>query len=282
GVGALFGGRRVPAAGAARAPPTTLELIDLVEGVARAHPDGLWLARSASETTDSRSHGRIACLLGPADASALGDSLGVLRALYALGVRSLTLCGTRWAGEDGLSRFGEEVVREMNRIGVLADLTGSSVPTARRTLALSKAPVIFSRSGARALTDHPDNVADEVLAELSAVKGLCLVPCAAAQTGPALRDVADHLDHVRRVAGPDCVGLSGTYDTDGPVPEGMADVSRYPMLIAELIDRGWPESDLALLTWGNVQRVLRDTDFTARAARQRRPPSTATLDRLDG
>ncbi|MDG4858826.1 dipeptidase [Streptomyces sp. T-3] len=282
-VGAMFWSLRVPDDYTGdRAVSATLELIDLTEGVVRGHPDALRMARSASEAADSRAHGRIACLLGPANATALGDSLGALRALHTLGVRSIALLGTRWASGTGLSRFGEEVVREMNRLGVLADLSHSSEATIQRTLAVSKAPVLFSRSGARALTDHPDNLTDDLLGALRANRGLCMVPLSAAQTGPTLRHAADHLDHVREIAGVECVGLSGTYDTDESThaPE-LEDTARYPHLLAELLERGWTEAEVALLTWGNVQRVLRDTDFTARAAQLRRPPSSATIDRLD-
>ncbi|MFJ8825787.1 membrane dipeptidase [Streptomyces sp. NPDC102467] len=256
---------------------TALEQIDLVNSVVARYPEGLRLARCASETADARAHGRIAVIVGPAPAAAAGDSLGTLRALHALGLRSLTVGDAQWASGNGLTRFGEEMVREMNRLGMLIDLTGASQATAARTFAVSKAPAILTRSGARALNAHPDNASDELLAALGAERGLCLVPCSVARTGPALRDMADHLDHVRRIAGPQSVGLSGMYDTGDAHPEGLADAAGYPALVAELLDRGWPESDLALLTWGNVQRVLRGAEFTARAAQRRRGPSTATM-----
>ncbi|MEV7197829.1 dipeptidase [Streptomyces sp. NPDC093510] len=282
-VGAQFWSVHVPEGpDADRTVGATLEQIDLVKQVVGAHPEALRLARNASEAADARNCGRIATLIGPARGAALGDSLGALRALHSLGLCVVTLSGTSWAGAGGLTPFGEEVVREMNRLGVLADLSGASEVTARRVLAVSKAPVVFMRSGARALHDHPANLTDGLLAEVGAAKGLCLVPLAAERTGPSVREVADHLDHVRRVAGPECVGISGTYDTYEAHPEGLADPSGYPRLIAELIERGWPEADLALLTWGNAQRALRGADFTARAARQRRAASTATVDRLDG
>ncbi|MGW2347155.1 dipeptidase, partial [Streptomyces sp. NPDC001661] len=253
------------------APVTsTLEQIDLITNIVSRHPEDLRLARSASDTADARAHGRIAVLVGPAPATAAADSLGTLRSLHALGLRALTLSGTSWASDDGLTRFGEEVVREMNRLGLLIDLTGASAATAARVLAVSKAPVVLTRSAARALNHHPDNAPDELLGALGESRGLCLVPCSADRTGPALRDVADHIDHVRRLAGPESVGLSGTYDTGDAHPEGLADVSGYPALIAELQARGWTDTDLALLTWGNVQRVLRSTEFAARAARHRR------------
>ena len=282
GVGALLWTLRLPGTAQPEHPVTAvLEQLDLAKHVVAAYPEGLRLARTASEACDARAYGRVAVLMGPAPASAAGNSLATLRALHALGLRVLTLTGTSWAGEAGLTRFGEEVVREMNRLGVLADLTGASVRTARRVLAVSKAPVLLTHSAAHALNDHPDNVPDDLLAEVGAAKGVCLVPCSAERTGPALTDVADHLDHVRRVAGPESVGLAGAYDTGAVHPDGLADVSRYPYLVAELVERGWTESDLSLLTWGNVQRVLRETEFAARAAALRRPPSTARIEPLD-
>ncbi|MEV0218603.1 dipeptidase [Streptomyces sp. NPDC050704] len=282
-VGALFWSLHLPEGLVGeRAVGATLEQLDLVKTVVEAHPEGLRMALSAAQVTDARNCGRVAVLLGPAGAAALGDSLGILRALHTLGLRVLTLSGASWAGKNGLTRFGEEVVREMNRLGVLADLSGASDPTVTRVLGVSKAPVLCTRSAARALRPHPANLPDDTLAELGANKGLCLVPLTAEQTGPSVRDVADHLDHVRGIAGPECVGLSGTYDSGAAHPQDLPDASGYPKLIAELLVRGWSESDVALLTWGNVQRVLRGADFTARAARGRRDPSTAKIAELDG
>ncbi|MYT06281.1 MULTISPECIES: dipeptidase [Streptomyces] len=265
-----------------RAVGATLEQLDLVKTVVRNHPEGLRLARTAGQATDARNCGRAAVLLGPAGAAALGDSLGILRSLPALGLRALTLTGVSRGSAAGLTRFGEEAPREMNRLGVLADLSGASDATVRRTLAVSKAPVLCSRSAARALRPHPANLPDDLLAELGAAKGLCMVPLTAEQTGPTVRDVADHLDHVRAVAGAECVGLSGTYDAGTAHPQELGDASCYPHLVAELLRRGWDEADIALLTWGNVQRLLRESDFTARAAQQRREPSTAKIAQLDG
>ncbi|MGW6273710.1 dipeptidase [Streptomyces sp. NPDC055060] len=270
GVGAQLWSVHVPdSVPADRVLGATLEQLDLVKHVVAAHSEGLRLARSASEVADARHCGRIAILMGPARAEALGDSLATLRALHALGLCSLTLSGTSWAGPDGLTPFGEEVVRELNRTGVLAELSGASEATAHRVLAVSKAPVLFSRSGARALRDAPGNLPDELLGALGAAKGLCLVPLATEQTGATIGEVADHIEHVRRLAGPECVGLSGTYDTPSTHPEGLADTSRYPHLVAELVARDWSDDDLARLTWGNVQRALRGADFAARAARER-------------
>jgi microsomal dipeptidase-like Zn-dependent dipeptidase len=282
-VGALFWALHLPEGLAGdRAVGATLEQLDLAHTVVREHSESLRLAYTAGQTTDVHNCGRIAVLLGPADAAALGDSLGILRSLHALGLRFLTLSGVSWASGTGLTRFGEEVLREMNRLGVLADLSGASQDTVRRALALSRAPVVFTRSAAHALRPHPANLTDELLAALGDAKGLCMVPLTAEQTGPSVRDVADHLDHVRELAGPECVGLSGAYDAGTAHPQDLADASCYPRLIAELLHRGWPEPDIALLTWGNVQRVLRGADFAARAAQQRREPSTAKIAELDG
>ncbi|MEV0118072.1 dipeptidase [Streptomyces sp. NPDC050844] len=272
GVGAQFWSAHVPEnLSSDRALGVTLEQLDFIKHVVDDHPEGLRLARTASEAVDARHCGRIATLMGPARAAAIGDSLATLRALHDLGLCSLTLSGTPWAGPDGLSPFGDEVVRELNRLGVLPELSGASEATAHRVLTLSRAPALFVRSGALALRDAPGNLSDGLLTALgkAKAKALCLVPLAAEQTGSSIREVADHLDHVRRLAGPECVGLSGMYDTPATHPEGLADVSRYPHLIAELIERDWPEEELAMLTWGNVQRALRGADFTARATRER-------------
>ncbi|MFJ4688653.1 dipeptidase [Streptomyces sp. NPDC091377] len=282
-VGALFCSLHLPEGLAAdRAVAATLEQLDLVHTIVAAHPEGLRLAHTAGQVIDARNCGRTAVVLGPATAAALDDSLAILRLLHSLGVRIVTLTGTTWASEGGLTRFGEEVVREMNRLGVLADLSGASEQTTRRVLAASKAPVVCTRSAARALRPHPANLPDDLLAALGAADGLCLVPLAAEQTGPTVRDVADHLDHIRQVAGPHAVALSGTYDAGPAHPQELPDAAAYPHLVTELLRRGWPDADLALLTWGNIQRVLRAADFTARAAQLRRSPSTASIAELDG
>ncbi|MEU5077624.1 MULTISPECIES: dipeptidase [Streptomyces] len=281
-VGALFWSLHLPEGPVGERPvAATLEQLDLVRSVVETHPEGLRLVRTAGQVIDARNRGRVAVLLGPAHGAALDGSLAVLRVLHALGLRVLTLAGTAWAGESGLTRFGEEVVREMNRLGVLADVTGAGPATVQRTLALSKTPVLCTRSAARALRPHPANLSDDLLAALGGAKGLCMVPLTAEQTGPAVPDVADHLDHVRDVAGPECVGLSGTYDSGAVHPRELADASRYPHLIAELLRRGWSETELSLLTWGNVQRVLRSADFTARAAQHRREAPTLRIGDLD-
>ncbi|MGG8408757.1 dipeptidase [Streptomyces sp. 12297] len=279
GVGAQFWSLLVPGVadtgggGASdRIVAETLEQIDVGRNLVRSYPDALCLALCADDMADARNRGRIASFLGPVSGRTLTDSLGTLRAFHALGVRSLAPAGAAWA-DSGLTPFGHEVVREANRLAVLLDVTGCPDAVARQIIDASKAPALLSHTAAGALVPHPANVSDETLLALRAAKGLCMVTFAADQVGGRIADVADHLDHVRAVAGPDCVGLGGSFGAEPRTarPEGLADPAGYPLLIAELLERGWPEGDVALLTWGNAQRVLRDAEFTARAAHHRRP-----------
>ncbi|MEU1895798.1 membrane dipeptidase [Streptomyces pristinaespiralis] len=269
GVGAQFWSLQAPAG--SDGPPSlaaTMDLIDLVRATVAECPEGLRLVLSADDLADSRNCGRIAALLGPMAGQALGDSLAVLRAVYALGVRSVTLAGARWT-QSGLTPFGHEMVREMNRLGVLVDLSGCTPDTMRRTLTITRAPVIFSY--------QTEPLPDDVLHALRGNHGVCMVPC----TAGTLPATADLLDHVREIAGPEAVALSGAYDTGLPHAAGLKDVSCVPRLIAELLERGWPEPDIMGLTWSNVARVLRAAEFTARAAQPRRAPSRAAIGALD-
>ncbi|MFI6149072.1 dipeptidase [Streptomyces sp. NPDC051109] len=274
GVGAQFWSLLPPddAAGADQVLSDTLDQIDVALALMRRYPDGLSLALTADDMADARNRGRIASFLGPVPGRTLTDSLGALRAFHTLGVRILAPAGAPWAGQE-LTPFGHEVVKEMNRLAMLVDLTGCTPEVACQLAGASKAPVVVSHTAAAALNPHPGNVTDEVLLALRAAQGLAMVTFDAAQTGDSLHAVADHVEHVRAVAGPDCVGLGATFGTEPgvPRPTGLTDPSGYPRLIAELLERGWSETDLALLTWGNAQRVLRDAEFTARAAQHRRP-----------
>jgi membrane dipeptidase len=310
---------------------TTLDQIDTVRGLVRSYSDTLRLVTTADQIPEARNYGRIAALLGVVGGHCLDNSLGTLRALHALGVRYLALThdrNTAWADSaadepacGGLSPFGEEVVCEMNRLGMLVDLSQSAPRTMRHVLDISKAPVIFSHSAVRARCDHPANVPDDVLQLLPRNGGVCMVTFApqyvsqavadwlrGAQEalskrgddgdgGPAtladyaaanpcpvatVADVADHIEHVRDLAGVDHVALGGDFDGTPQHPAGLEDVSCYPVLIAELLERGWSEADLAKLTWHNPIRALRGAEFTARSAQRRRAPSTATIGRLDG
>ncbi|WP_328621308.1 dipeptidase [Streptomyces sp. NBC_00354] len=278
GVGAQFWSLLLPREAAAAAAAAdqmvsdTLEQIDVALTLMRLYPDGLCLALTADDMADARNRGRIASFLGPVSGRTLTDSLGALRAFHALGVRVLAPAGAPWAHHD-LTPFGHEVVREMNRLAMLVDLTGCTPEVACQLAGASKAPVIVSHTAAAALNPHPGNVTDEVLLALRAANGLAMVTFDAEQTGDSLHAVADHVEHVRAVAGPHCVGLGATFGSEQgtPRPAGLTDPSGYPRLIAELLERGWSETDLALLTWDNAQRVLRDVEFTARAAQHRRP-----------
>lgn len=269
GVGAQFWSLREPAGSAG--PPSlaaTMELIDLVRATVAGCPEDLRLVLNADDLADARNCGRIAALLGPMTGQALGDSVAVLRAAYALGVRSITLAGARWA-EGGLTPFGHEIVREMNRLGVLVDLSGCTPDTMRRTLAITRAPVLFSHQA--------EPLPDDVLHALRDNQGVFMVPC----TAGTLPGTVDLLEHVREIAGSGAVALSGAYDTGMPHAAGLKDVSCMPWLVAELLERGWPEPDVTGLTWSNVARVLRGAEFTARAAQPRWAPSRAVIGALD-
>jgi membrane dipeptidase len=304
GVGAQLWSVYVPAelpGGFARAQ---LEQIELARRMIARYPAHLALASTADEAQRAMREGRVASLLGMEGGHAIENSLGALRAFFDLGVRAMTLTHSKtldWADSatdasrhGGLTRFGEEVVREMNRLGMLVDLSHVSDETMEDALRVSLAPVIFSHSSARALCDHPRNVPDAVLAKMKANGGVVMVtfvnaflsPGWANASGPKtavpLSLVADHVEHVRRVAGVDHVGLGGDYDGNDAWPEGLSDVSGYPRLIAELARRGWSDEDLGKLASGNVLRVLRRAEDVARRLSRERPASTATIESLDG
>jgi membrane dipeptidase len=334
GVGGQFWSVFVPAGLAGDAAVTaTLEQIDLVRRLAARYPDDLELALTAADAERIIAGGRVASLIGAEGGHCIGASLPVLRAFYDLGVRYLTLTHNRnvpWADSAtdepaarGLTAFGREVVREMQRLGMLVDLSHVAPATMTAALDAAQAPVIFSHSSALALCDHPRNVPDHVLARLPANGGVCMITfvpefvaqdCrdwelgvaaemeqrgldhadlagrrafrqdwAERQPRPAatLTHVADHVDYVRSVAGVDHVGLGGDYDGVDTQPEGLADVSCYPALIAELSARGWTEPDLARLTGGNILRTLRDAEAAAAALAARRGPAQARIADLD-
>ncbi|WTU11285.1 dipeptidase [Streptomyces sp. NBC_00075] len=317
------------------AVPATLEQIDCVRQLIARYGNELRPALTAADMEAGRREGRIASLMGAEGGHSIANSLGTLRGLYELGVRYLTLThndNVAWAdsatdepGVGGLSEFGREVVREMNRLGMLVDLSHVAATTMRHALDTSVAPVIFSHSSSRAVCDHPRNIPDDVLERLPVNGGMAMVTfvpkfvlqaavdwTAAADdnmrahgfhhlatTPEAMKihrafeernprpvatvsTVADHLDHMREVAGIDHLGIGGDYDGTAFTPDGLNDVSGYPNLIAELLDRHWSKSDLAKLTWGNAVRVLGAAEDVAREVRERRGPSNATLEGLDG
>ena len=333
GVGGQFWSVYVPAE-VADPVTTTIEQIDLVRQLIARHGDALGLALTAAGAQAAMAAGKVACLIGAEGGHSIASSLPVLRTLYQLGVRYLTLTHNRnvpWAdsatdepAHGGLTAFGREVVAEMQRLGMLVDLSHVAPVTMTAALDAAQAPVIFSHSSALALCDHPRNVPDAVLSRLPANGGVCMVTfvpefvsqrcrdwelevaaeldrrgvrrddpagrravrqeLARRTPRPAatLSEVADHVDHVRSVAGAGHVGLGGDYDGVDRLPDGLQDVSCYPDLIAELARRGWSEPDLAGLTSGNILRVLGDAETAAAALAARRGPSGATIEELDG
>ncbi|MEU3469527.1 dipeptidase [Streptomyces sp. NPDC006687] len=308
----------------------TLEQIDAVAQLIARYPGDLVRALTADDMEAARADGRIASLMGAEGGHSINNSLATLRALHQLGVRYMTLTHNDtidWADSatdtprhGGLTDFGREVVREMNRIGMLVDLSHVADTTMRDALAVAAAPVVFSHSSARAVCDHPRNIPDDVLAQLPANGGVAMatfvpkfiLPAAiewtlaadenlrahgfhplettpeamalhrtfeAAHPRPmaTAATVADHLDHMREVAGVDHIGIGGDFDGTAFTPAGLDDVSGYPNLIAELLHRGWSRADLAKLTWSNAVRVLRDAEAVARDLSATRGPSNAVL-----
>jgi membrane dipeptidase len=290
--------------GAAR---TQLEQIDIARRVFDRYPDVFGYALSASDVEREFASGRIASVMGMEGGHALENSLGALRAYYQAGVRYLTLthgCNTDWAdsatdepAHGGLTEFGREVVREMNRLGMLVDLSHTSPETMHDVLDVAEAPVIFSHSSARGVTDHVRNVPDDVLERLPDNRGLIMVTFVPSFVNDDVRtyeglsgqgpratiaDVVRHIEHVRDVAGIDHVGIGADYDGIDAGPEGLEDVSTYPVLFVELARRGWSEGELRSLAGENALRVMREAEAAARVLRRQRPASTATIEALDG
>ena len=333
GVGGVFWAAYVPV-DAAQPARVALEQVDLIHRM-EAHSPDLMPARTAADIERAHREGKVASLIGIEGGHAIESSLGALRQFYSLGVRYLTLthantipwadAATDEAEHDGLTRFGEEVVREMNRLGMMVDLSHVSPATMHDALRVSEAPVIFSHSSARAVADHPRNVPDDVLRKMKDNGGLVMVnfysgfvePRAAditrgmfdvqrrfrqqfgADTAGARRayaewrrnnptprgtvaTVADHIDHIVKVAGIDHVGLGSDYDGVTSLPEGLEDVSTYPNLTAELLRRGYSDDDVKKVLGGNLLRVMRQVEATAARLQRARGPSTATIDVLDG
>ena len=317
-VGAQFWSVFVPVSLAGEAAvAATLEQIDFVRRMVRRYPDALELALTAADVERIFAAGRVASLMGAEGGHSIASSLGVLRGLYELGVRYMTLthnANVGWADSatdepdcGGLSEFGRQVVAEMNRLGMLVDLSHVSAETMRAALDATQAPVIFSHSSARELCDHPRNVPDEILAALPGNNGVCMVTFVPrfvsqecwdwdreleqdlkrrgldtndratwvearkewVQGNPSprasLAQVADHVEHVREVAGVDHVGIGSDFDGTDQLPDGLSDVSCFPALFAALLDRGWSEADCAKLAGGNVLRVMREAEAAASA-----------------
>jgi membrane dipeptidase len=303
----------------------TLEQIDIVDRMIAAYPRDLETARAADDIVRIHKTGKVASLMGIEGGRQIGGSLPALRQFYRLGARYMTLTHnqtTEWADSatddpkfKGLSPFGLRVIAEMNRLGMLVDLSHVSPEVMKQAIAATRAPVIFSHSSARALNDHPRNVPDDVLKLLPANGGVVMVnwvparlkyeadkaaeearlktlirnDSAAVKAGVkawvashaapevTVRDIADHIEHVAKVAGHDHVGIGADLDGIDSTPTGMTGVETYPLLLAELIRRGWSDVDLAKLAGGNVLRALRGAEAAA-AAMKGMAPSMATID----
>jgi membrane dipeptidase len=312
----------------------TLEQIDLVRDIAARYPGDFAMARTAEDVRRIHRSGRMAALIGVEGGGQIDHRLSVLRAYAALGAGYLTLTHTRtieWADSatdnpqhHGLTPFGESVVRELNRLGMLVDLAHVSEDTMRDALRVSRAPVIFSHSSARALDDHPRDVSDDVLKLVAANGGVVMVnyatpyisdtyrrwqadeaaekmrlnapPYGGLYVGQpdkaaaafadwhkahpmprvAMSEVADHIEHIARVAGVDHVGLGSDYDGVGEqLPEGMSDVSSYPALLAELMRRGWSDDDIRKVAGENILRVMAGAEAVAASMAGQLPETKA-------
>jgi len=317
GVGAQFWAAYVPASTiheGTHPAVYALEQIDLVHRLCDRYPRTFAPALTAADIERNFKAGKISCLIGIEGGHAIENSLGALRAFYAVGVRYMTL--THWetldwadaatdsARHDGLTAFGEEVVREMNRLGMLVDLSHVSDATMMDALRVSRAPVIYSHSSARAIASHVRNVPDSILRKVAAHGGVVMVNFnppfvseerrlyelrrdsvlagvdAAARRDSArawnarapaatLAQVADHVDHIRRVAGVNHLGLGSDFDGISSVPRGLEDVSTFPDLLAELLRRGWSEQDVRKVAGLNALRVLRQAEQASAQLRGR-------------
>jgi membrane dipeptidase len=319
GVGAQFFVAYVPShtmktGGAVR---QTLEQIDLIHRMVQRYPDTFAMASTADDVVRIRKSGKIACLIGIEGGHSIENSLAALRMYYSLGVRYLTLThadNVGWADAatdapqcNGLTDFGREVVAEMNRLGMLVDISHVSAATMHAALDVSKAPIIASHSSAYALAPHPRNVPDDVLRRIQKNGGVVMVNFYSGFVVPesakmmanmfdvsremrvkfpanedyekamkqwhkehpmpsgTVQDLVNHIDHIVKIAGIDHVGLGSDYDGVSQVPAQLEDVSCYPFITQELLNRGYLEKDIKKVLGENILRVLREAEKVARA-----------------
>ncbi len=312
-----------------------LEQIEIARHVIAKYPEKLQWALTAGDVRKSFAQHKLGSLLGMEGGHAIENSLPLLRTFYDLGVRYMTLTHNvtlDWADaaldkptHGGLTPFGKEVVREMNRLGMLVDLSHVSPGVMSSALDVAQAPVIFSHSGSRALVDHPRNVPDSILKRLPKNGGVVMVPFVtsfvsadaarweqessrqqqeirqrmAADSAGARRafgewvaahpkpkvtiaQVADVIDHIKQVAGVDHIGIGSDFDGIPDTVVGLEDVSKFPMVFAELARRGWSEADMRKVAGENVLRALAQAETVAKRLQKERRPSTATIQELDG
>jgi membrane dipeptidase len=333
GVGAQFWSVYVPVELQGQSAVTaTLEQIDIVHQMMRKYPDTFELALTAGDVDRIFKKGKIASLIGMEGGHSIDNSLAALRMFYRLGARYMTLThskNTPWAdsctdvpASNGLSPFGEQVVREMNWLGMLVDLSHTSPDTMSDAIRVTQAPVIFSHSSARAINDVPRNVPDDILKLLPANGSVVMVTfvpgflspkvaawstlqtaeedrlklqfptdAVAVKTGldtwtkanPAPRatvsDAADHIDHIRQVAGIDHIGLGGDFDGITAVVQGLEDVSTYPVLTAELLRRGYKDDDVKKILGLNILRVMREVEKVSKKLQAERGPSAVLFEK---
>jgi len=311
-----------------------LEQIDIARRVIARYPKDLQWSLTAADVRAAKKAGKIGSLLGMEGGHAIENSLGALRAYYDLGARYMTLTHNvtlDWADaandvpkHNGLTPFGKEVVREMNRLGMLVDLSHVSPAVMSNALDVSDAPVIFSHSAARGLTDVPRNVPDSILARLPKNGGVVMMTFVPGFTSQpvadydkrlaavrdsvtkahpndndaqfkaaagwreknplpqaTIKDVADHMDHIKQVAGAANIGMGGDYDGITATVVGLEDVSKYPNLLAELVKRGWTDAELRGVAGENILRALSRAEVVSARLRKERPASTKTIQQLD-
>jgi len=263
----------------------TLEQIDLVHRMIKRYPDVFELASNADDVVRIVKSGKIASMMGIEGGHSIEGSLGNLRRLYARGCRYMTLTHSKslpWADSatddstaGGLTEFGKEVVREMNRIGMLVDLSHVSPEVMIQAIEVSEAPIIFSHSSAAAINDHPRNVPDDVLALVAENDGVVMVNFYSSFVVPteqinanskvrgSIHDVVDHIEHIIKVAGIDHVGIGSDFDGVPRLPTQLDNVSMYPLITQELLNRGYQPADIHLVLGGNVLRALRQAEEVA-------------------